>query len=108
MIIVCQNLLKKSKIRAMAVFPFILMRNIKDKKNIRLIQHERIHLRQQLELLIIPFYMWYFLEYFMHWLKLKDAYLAYRAISFEREAYDNEAVENYIETRPLYSFLRYL
>jgi len=40
---------------AMAIFPFILLHDKKMKENKVLINHERIHLRQQVELLVVPF-----------------------------------------------------
>lgn len=39
----------------MAVFPFVFVKYLRDKKNKVFLNHERIHLRQQLELLIFPF-----------------------------------------------------
>jgi hypothetical protein len=53
MIIVCQKPLKKLKINGIALFPFIFIRKPEDKENNILINHEKIHLRQQLEMLII-------------------------------------------------------
>lgn len=55
MIIVCQRLLKNTKISGITLFPFILLRKKELRRNQILINHEKIHLRQQLELLIIPF-----------------------------------------------------
>ena len=72
------------------------------------INHERIHLRQQLELLILPFFIWYAIEYGIRLLQYKDRYEAYRNISFEREAYENELFLEYLKKRRLWSFLRYL
>jgi hypothetical protein len=81
----------------MALFPFILV-NPKKKFGPVLLNHERIHLRQELELLIIPFYIIYLAE-----LVTKG----YRNISFEREAYDNEHNLNYLKERKAYSWVKY-
>jgi len=70
--------------------------------------HERIHLRQQLELLILPFYVWYFVEYLFRLVQFKDRKMAYRNISFEREAYENEKDLGYLKGRSFWRFLRYL
>ncbi len=97
MIIVCQKPLKKLKINGIALFPFIFIRKPEDKENNILINHEKIHLRQQLEMLIIFFYIFYVIEYYYWFFKLKDGYLAYRRISFEREAYTNEHNLTYLK-----------
>ena len=108
MIIVCQTILKNTKINGITLFPFILLRDKADKSNPILLNHEKIHLRQQLELLIIFFYLWYVLEYFYWYLKLKNSFMAYRYISFEREAYAKECDLNYLQTRKLWGFWRYI
>lgn len=108
MIIVCQNLLKNTKINGITLFPFILLRNPRDRSNQVLINHEKIHLRQQLELLIIFFYIWYVAEYYYWYFRLGDSHLAYRYISFERESYAMENDLNYLETRKIWSFWKYI
>ncbi len=74
----------------------------------RVINHERIHTRQQRELLFLPFYLLYLLEYFLRLVMLRNHDKAYRAISFEREAYANEADREYLRRRPLFAWTRYL
>ena len=108
MIIVCQSLLKDTKILGITLFPFILLRNKELKYNQTLINHEKIHLRQQVELLVIFFYLWYVIEYYYWYFRLKDSFLAYKYISFEREAYAMEDDLNYLETRKIWSFWKYL
>ncbi len=92
----------------MAIFPFILLRDKDLRLNQRLINHERIHLRQQLELLIIPFYIWYFIEYLFRLIQYKNAHQAYMNISFEREAYQNDEDLEFLQNRKLFNFLRFL
>lgn len=108
MIIVCQKLLKNTKINGITLFPFILLKKTEMKSDAVLINHEKIHLRQQLELGIVFFYIWYLAEYYYWYLKLKNSFLAYRYISFEREAYAKEDDLNYLETRKLWSFWKYI
>lgn len=94
--------------KAITIFPFIF---IEDKKYISekiLINHEKIHIRQQVELLIIPFYLIYFLEFLFYLIKFKSRYKAYRSISFEKEAYANEMDLEYLSKRKMYSFFKYL
>ena len=108
MIIVCQSLLKNTKILGITLFPFILLKRKEDLHNEILLNHEKIHLRQQAELLVIFFYVWYVFEYYYFYFKLKDHFLAYKSISFEREAYAMEDDLNYLNTRKLWSFWKYI
>lgn len=92
----------------LTVFPFVIVKYRLDSKNKVLVNHEKIHIRQQLELLIVPFFVWYVLEYALRLLQYKNANLAYRNISFEREAYANELHLDYLKRRPFFSFFSYL
>lgn len=73
-----------------------------------LINHEKIHIKQQLELLWLPFFIWYFVEYLVRLVQYRNWNIAYRNISFEREAYQNEYNPNYLLTRERFSFFKYL
>jgi hypothetical protein len=77
------------------LFPFII--TTKNTSPV-VINHERIHLRQQAELWVIFFYIWYLVE----WLCM-----GYRKISFEKEAYANERDLTYLSRRRKYSFYKY-
>ena len=92
----------------LALFPFVFIKFSVDKENMVFLYHEKIHLRQQLELLIVPFFIWYFIEYFVRVAQYKNADLAYRNISFEREAYANESNLEFLKKRPFFSFCNYL
>lgn len=92
---------------AMAVWPFILIKRKEMKQDAVLINHERIHHRQQLEMLIIPFYLVYLVNYLYNLLKYRAHYRAYREIIFEREAYNMETDMGYLKNRPFWSFLKY-
>ena len=89
-----------------ALWPFILIKQKDLKSNKVFINHERIHLRQQLELLILPFYIWYMLEYAYYRTKGYSKQKAYRSIVFEREAYKFEADFTYLEKRRFWGFLK--
>jgi hypothetical protein len=132
MIIYTTKLLPKG-IAGMSIYPFILLRHRDDNpvRSAAIIQHERIHQRQQEEILILclpfvasaaftfshwlwlvlaanPFYVVYALEYL--WFRLRGYHhqAAYMSISFEREAYDNQQVVNYSLTRRHFAQLNYL
>ena len=107
MIIKAKFLIPKGYV-AITFFPFIILLNKDCGKDIVLINHEKIHLRQQLELLLVLFYLWYIIEFVIKLFIYKDWGLAYRNISFEREAYDNETNLLYIQKRPIWAFLKYL
>lgn len=106
LIIVSKYLIPKGY-RGLTIFPFVFLKYKFDKNNTVLINHERIHIRQQLELLIVLFFVLYGLEFLIRFLILKDAKQAYKNISFEKEAYDNEENSNYLKNRNFYSFIKY-
>ena len=71
--------------------------------------HEKIHLKQMQEMLWLPFYLWYGIEYcIIRLLRLFDKQnVVYHDVSFEEEAYNNENNYNYPKTRKHYSWLKY-
>ena len=89
------------------IFPFMFLKYSALKGNAVLINHEKIHLKQQLELLIIPFFIIYTVEFLIRLFQYKKWELDYRNISFEREAYNNEKDFNYLETRGPFNFMKY-
>ena len=96
-----------NKYIAITIWPFIII-NKKYKGDSILVNHEKIHIQQQLELLWFPFFIWYFLEFFIRYIQYKNWHTAYMNISFEREAHRNENNLEYIKTRKWYAFLSYL
>ena len=70
-----------------------------------LMNHERIHSAQQREMLFVFFYIAYLLEWLI---RLPMRGNAYRNISFEREAYANQRNLNYLESRSMYAWRRYM
>ena len=87
-----------------AIFPFIIFKR-KEYATEEKINHERIHLAQQLELLILPFYVFYVLNFIVNLLMMNRK--PYRNIIFEKEAYDNERDLRYLEDRKFWAFLKY-
>lgn len=119
--------------QAVTIGPFIFIRRRKEEVNRRLINHERIHVTQWFETMLlslwvllllvnplgvplwtlaltpIAFYVWYAVEYIIRRLfSNRDHREAYRNIVFEREAYENEWDLCYIRKhRMLYDFIWY-
>ncbi|AOR28713.1 hypothetical protein FORMB_16740 [Formosa sp. Hel1_33_131] len=104
MIIVSKFIVRKGY-AAMAIFPFIFFKKKEYINPVRL-NHERIHLRQQLELLLIFFYLWYLIDFIVKYAKYRNWKTAYRNIIFEREAYSFEKDLNYLKKRKFYNFIR--
>lgn len=61
--------------------------------------HEAIHTAQMKEMLYLFFYIAYVGEWLYRLLQIKDAKLAYRAVSFEREAYKYQGNLDYLSSR---------
>ncbi len=70
-----------------------------------LLRHERIHSAQMREMAFVFFYVAYLIEWLVRLFRKGSAY---RRISFEREAYDNEHNEHYLTQRRHYAWLKYL
>lgn len=104
MIVVKNNILPFPGFKAMTVWPFIFVRS----NNFDAIDenHESIHGRQQVEMLIIPFFLWYAIEWLLR--SVFGSGNAYRKISFECESYDNEIDMNYLKNRRFWAFLKYM
>ena len=81
---------------------------IKDKylTNKFVINHESIHWKQQLEMGILFFYIWYGLE----WLIKLFIYgkQSYYHLSFELESYNNEDDLNYLIKRKHFARIKYI
>jgi hypothetical protein len=93
----------KLPMRGICLFVVILVRD----NSKHLLNHEKIHFRQQLEMLVIPFFLMYILEYLFYLMIYRDHDKAYRTISFEREAYANQYDLDYLKKRPFWAFTNY-
>ena len=107
MILVFKHFFYKNYV-GLSLWPFIFLKSKSFKQDAILINHEKIHLRQQRELLIIPFYAFYIIEWFLRAIWYMDTYRAYQNISFEREAYQNESNFEYLTIRKPFRFIKYL
>lgn len=99
--------LKNTNIAGITIFPFIFIRDKERLNDKRLINHEKIHIRQQAELLVILFYIVYVINYIVLRFKYKEHRLSYRNIVFEREAFTNDRNLDYLKTRKLFAFIKY-
>ena len=107
MIILVSKYLIPNGFRGLTIFPFVFLSDKKDKVNLALLNHEKIHIRQQMELLVVFFFIWYGIEFLVRWLQYKNRREAYVNISFEREAYANEKDLDYLKKRSFWNFLKY-
>lgn len=80
----------------------------KDKLSKIALTHEAIHTAQMEEMMYVFFYVWYVVEFICKLIKLKNWHKAYRAVSFEKEAYMYEGFDNYLKQRKPYNWGIYL
>lgn len=107
MIIIKNNIIPFKGFSAISLFGFIFIRKeavITD----RMINHEKIHFFQQLELLFVLFFIFYLIEFVIKLFIYKNFKIAYLNISFEREAYLNDNDYWYLNNRKLFNFIKYI
>ena len=92
----------------MTLWPFVVLKHPSQKEDAVFLNHERIHLRQQAELLLVFFYLWYGIEFLFRLFQYKNRHTAYRNISFEREAYHFEGDLKYLKNRKAYAFFKFM
>jgi hypothetical protein len=103
------NCLLKGDTIALCIWPFLFVKQDVDQlQSTGIINHELIHARQQLEMLWIFFFLWYGIEYLVRLLQKGRYSSPYRALSLEREAYENENDPDYLERRKAFTWIRYL
>jgi hypothetical protein len=100
LLVVRTDLVKLFGISGIMLFPFCFVK--KDAPD-RTVRHEKIHLKQAINLLVIPFY----LLYFIFWVRCLFMYgkKAYYYICFEQEAYRNEFKLDY---KVKYNWTKYI
>lgn len=107
MITIYNNLIPFKGYKAMCVYPFLFVRktaNITDTG----INHEKIHGMQQIETLVLLFYLLYGIEWLVKVIYYRNRHTAYKNVSFEREAYDNQDDITYLDKRKLFSWVKYI
>ena len=98
--------LKKLWVDGFVIWPFIF---IESKQFNRILRHEQIHFKQMNEMLVIPFYVLYVLNFIINLIRYKfNIKMAYYNISFEREAYRGQYMKNYLQKRERFSWVKLL
>jgi len=108
MIVLVNKFLLAKGFNGISLWPFVILKNKSFKNDSVFLNHEKIHLKQQAEMFLVFFYLWYGIEYIFRYIQFKNSYLGYRNISFEKEAYGNELDLNYMKSRKFWAFLKYL
>lgn len=127
--IVYNDIIPAKGFKSIALLPFIFVRNgarfSGDDE-----RHERTHLRQQLEMLVVGiiisvtlalcgsgwwslsalpmFLYWYGIEWAVRFILYRNRKEAYKNISFEQEAYLNEGDVSYLYEREPFAWIKYL
>lgn len=81
---------------AITLFPFVFYNGAA--LNEKELRHEKVHIYQQLYLLVIFFYLLYLAFWLINIVRYRNSYLAYRQIPFERSAY---ILEDREDARPV-------
>ncbi len=96
-------------IKALAIFPFILVSSKNILNNEDYIRHESIHIYQCLETFLIGIYLIGGLQYLYAKIFLKKSnQQAYYYMAHEQEAHQNDRNINYLKERKFGSYYKYL
>jgi hypothetical protein len=130
--VIYNDLIPFKGFQAITILPFIFARNSAKWLKDYVLNHETIHLRQQLEVLIASaaviaalilifgwswwwmltsfgvYYAWYGIEWLVRLAICHDTHLAYKNIAFEQEAYLNEYDMTYLKNRKLFAWVEYI
>jgi len=105
--IIYNKYLPTKNFTAINIFGIIFARKEYKELSKRELNHEKIHSWQILETLGPVYYLIYVLEWIFRLIQYRDTYKAYRNISFEREAYENDSDFTYLKSRKPFSFINY-
>ena len=130
--VIYNDLIPFKGFQAITILPFIFARNSAKWLKDYVLNHETIHLRQQLEVLIASaaviaalilifgwswwwmltsfgvYYAWYGIEWLVRLAICHDTHLAYKNIAVEQEAYLNEYDMTYLKNRKLFAWVEYI
>jgi hypothetical protein len=105
---VWNNILPPKGYKAIALFPFIFLRNkTRGPINEFTINHERIHLAQQVEMLLVFFYILYIWYIIVGLFRTGNYVTAYKTNPFELEANINEDNLDYLKERKFWAWRKY-
>lgn len=103
--VIMNNIIPPKSFLACTIWPFIFCRR---KLHDMDLNHEIIHAEQQEEMLILPFFLWYGIEWLIRLIIYRNTFEAYRNISFEQEAYLNHHRRVYTGERHHYAWMKYI
>ena len=131
MIKIVNNIIPLKGFLAICLWPFLFIR----KENLKHFSwydenHENIHAYQQQEMFIVGdvlalilafggfqwwslitlplFYWWYLAEWIVKCVIYRNPMTAYKNVSFEREAYNNQSDMTYIDGRKMFNWLNFI
>lgn len=104
MLIIRNKVIPFKGFKAINLFGILFVRE-NAKLDAKTINHEEIHTAQMKEMLYIFFYLWYVIEWII---RLFGKGNAYRKVSFEKEAYNNQDDVTYLTKRKHYNWLKEL
>ena len=100
------------KYDGITLFPFIFLKFGKDEIPPQdykiLLNHEKIHFRQQTETLVIFFYVLYAVFYLRNRLKGMGHFAAYKNIPFEKECYALQNDLSYLDRRKFFAWKNFI
>lgn len=105
MVVIKNKILPMSGYKALTLWPFIFVRRELSTVDMN---HELIHGRQQAEMLVVLFLLWYGVEWVVRLCQYRDTHKAYKNISLEREAYDRQYDDDYLSHRHFWAWTKYL
>lgn len=82
------SIAKLIRVEAIVIYPFVFFAS--ENPSSILVNHESVHLDQVKRLGFWTFYFLYLKEYILNRVQRMSHYEAYRAISFEREAFEKQ------------------
>jgi hypothetical protein len=106
MLIVRNNIIPFKGYKAVNLFGILFCRKDAEMDAVT-INHESIHTRQILEMLILPYYIWYGIEWVIRRWKYGSWHKAYRNIAFEQEAYHFQNEGWYLKCRRHYYWWKF-
>ena len=70
-------------------------------------QHETIHFQQFLETLFAGFFLLYLYDFIKNYIRFRDGALAYYNIRAEKEAYQHDETEGYLQARKRWRWIKW-
>ena len=106
MILVKNKLIPFNGFKAINIFGIVFYKG--QRPSAAALNHEAIHSAQGRELLWLPFYVIYLLEFIIRLVLTLSFKEAYRSISFEQEARIYQAFDDYLPVRTHYYWINFL